>query len=501
MTGLLARFKPYLYQSLIGKYNVQPLPYLLGNAPTVGQTVYIVFFVILNVILTAVGYKSTQPNMWFASLYQEIMGYVSARTGVLAFALAPLVILFSGRNNFLLWVTNWSHSTYMLLHRWVARLFGIQVILHSITELALYIDMGEFEVETKQPYWIWGIVATLMTVFMLVVSGLYFRRMSYEIFLITHIVMAVFVIAGSWYHVELLFTRKWGYELWLYAACAVWFFDRLLRVFRILKTGIRRSTVSQVSEDIVRIDVRGLRWAADPGRHTYAYFPTLNPLRPWENHPFSIVPTAFLRPVEDASKVSTAGSSSASAVENAQDLEKSAATATISIPSQTTTHHNTSGITLYVRKSTGLTKFLQSSSSLITLLDGPYPNNHTKSVLTSDRLLLIAGGIGITGILPFISQHTNVKLYWSLKESSAGLVTELENTAIFSGLREKEVSVGSRLNLSAILEAEESIDWTKIGVVVCGPGGLCDDVRALIATRGKAGKGVTWELEVDAFSW
>tara|TARA_R110002003_G_scaffold235_14_gene17067 strand:- start:19224 stop:19460 length:237 start_codon:yes stop_codon:yes gene_type:complete len=51
-----------------------------------------------------------------------------------------------------------------------------------------------------------------------VVSTLYFRRMRYETLLIVHIIMAVFVIAGSWYHVELLFKRKLGYEHWLYAA-------------------------------------------------------------------------------------------------------------------------------------------------------------------------------------------------------------------------------------------------------------------------------------------
>jgi len=28
-------------------------------------------------------------------------------------------MLFSSRNNFLLWITNWSHTTYLLLHRWV----------------------------------------------------------------------------------------------------------------------------------------------------------------------------------------------------------------------------------------------------------------------------------------------------------------------------------------------------------------------------------------------
>lgn len=511
MTGIFEKLKPYIvYPSVFGTFHVRPLPYLLGNAPTVGQSLYIAMLLVLNIVLTAVGYRASQPNMWFASNYQEIMGYLSSRTGVLAFALAPLVILFSGRNNFLLWVTNWSHSTYMLLHRWVARLFAVQVILHSITELVLYIDMGEFETETKAPYWIWGIVATLATCIMLVISPLYMRRWSYEVFLISHLIMAVFIIVGSWYHVELLFTRQWGYELWLYAACAVWFFNRLLSVFRILKTGVRRATVSAVTEDIVRIDVKGVRWLSRPGMHTYAFFPSLNPLRPWENHPFSVIPTALLQPRErngspgsdgNGSHSHSPGAATAAAAissETHQDVEKSGTTVAAAAAGNTKNRGATSGISLYVRKSAGMTQYLNPAHELRTLLDGPYPNNNTASVLKCDRLLLVAGGIGITGVLTFIACHANTKLFWSVRRSAEGLARDVDPA--LEGLAEKDVRVGSRLDVAALLAEEEKLGWAKIGVVVCGPGGLCDDVRAMVAAKGRVGKTV-WELEVDAFSW
>src|SRR5690606_8172369 len=98
---------------------------------------------------------------------------------VIAFALAPLTLLFAGRNNILLYLTNWSYSTYILLHRWIARIFTLQVIAHSITELAYYWKVHAEE--SKQPYWIWGIVATLACCIMVVISVLWFRRLSYEI--------------------------------------------------------------------------------------------------------------------------------------------------------------------------------------------------------------------------------------------------------------------------------------------------------------------------------
>jgi hypothetical protein len=39
MTRLIDRISPYLvYPSILGTYQVRPLPYSLGNAPTIGRT-------------------------------------------------------------------------------------------------------------------------------------------------------------------------------------------------------------------------------------------------------------------------------------------------------------------------------------------------------------------------------------------------------------------------------------------------------------------------------
>ena len=500
MTLVLNRINPRLvWPSVVGTYHVRALPFSLGNAPTIGQTWYIIFFLILNIALTSAGYHSFQSpsNAWFPDRWQELMAYISARTGVLAFALAPLVILFSGRNNVLLWLTGWSRSTYLILHRWIARIFTLQVILHSILEFMLYKRQGSVDAEQKEPYWVWGIVATVACAIMVAISGLWFRRASYEFFLIMHIILAVFVLVGSWYHIELLFSRRWGYEFWLYAAFAVWFFERGARVARLLKNGMRRAKVTQITEEIVRIDVKGVRWDTRPGQHTYVYFPTLNPLRPWENHPFSIVPSALLhsrnRPSTDVS------SSSSSEHEAIADIEKTGTSTAIRTHSSNSPKNtDTSGITLYVRKSLGLTKSLDTHASLLTFLDGPYFNNSTTAILRTDRLILIAGGIGITAILPFLSYHPNISLYWSVKASSQGLVDDLHY--VLKETREKDIRVGDRLDVEGLLGREESEGWKRIGVVVCGPGGLCDEVRSVVSKRARQGK-TNWELDVEAFSW
>lgn len=496
MSSLMDKIKPRLvWPSIIGTYHARALPAFLGNAPTLGQTWYIVFFLGMNVLATAASYRSIPypkggdvPDRW-----KETMGYISTRNGVISFALAPLVILFAGRNNILLWLTNWSYSTYMVLHRWVARIFTLHVLLHAIMEYMQYKRRGTYGTESKEEYWIWGIVAAVSCCIMMIVSTLYFRRASYEIFLIMHIVLAVIVIVGAWYHVQNKFHGKWGYHHWLYASFAVWAFDRVIRIGRIAKNGMRRSEVTQISDDIVRIDIKDIRWEADPGRHTFAYFPTLNPLRPWENHPFSIIPTALLR--SRGSNVAVSASSSSEDVEKSGALDKSVVS-TVSRPSKQ--NGGTAGISLYVRKSNGLTKALKSHKNLLTLLDGPYPNNSPSGALKTDRLVLIAGGIGIPAVLPFITHHLNVKLYWSVKAGSQALVDDLGD--ILQGLQEKDVRVGERFDIGDLLDKEEAEGWKRIGVVVCGPGELCDDVRSLVAKKARSSS-ATWELDVEAFSW
>lgn len=486
MSRLLDKAKPLLvYPALVGKYQVRPLPYRLGNAPTVGQALYIAIFTILVVIFCAVSYETKQPHAWFATWEKEVTAYVFYRTGYLAFALMPLVLLFSSRNNVLLWVTNWSHSTFLLLHRWVARICALLALLHTLLALPLY-----YPAEAEKEYWIWGAVATVALMILVLSSGLYVRSALYEFFLASHIILSVFVLVGCWYHIYYWLPLAWGYEAWIYGACAVWFFDRLFRLGRLLKAGLRRSRVVDLGEGYLRIDIDDLRWGSQPGIHVYTYFPTTNKLRPWENHPFSIIPTALLAPRGGLVSGSPIPTDSA-------DLEKRDATQerTKAVRDGSTM----AGVTLLVKKAAGATKLIGPSPGLLTLLDGPYTNtSNANRLLKCDRLLLVAGGIGITGVIPYVSLHPNVKLCWSVKQTAECLVRELSDA--LQRVEEKDVRVGRRLDVDSVVVEEAEAGWTKVGVVVSGPGGLCDDVRAAVVVTARNSK-VVFELEVDAYSW
>lgn len=483
------KLKPYLvYPSTVRGYGIRPLPYLLGNAPTMGQGLWIAMFAILNIVLGAIDYRNFDySHPWGFTKRAEILAYVGYRTGHISFALLPLTVLFSSRNNFLLWITDWPFSTFIVLHRWVARLCALHAIAHSITLLTAYVSLGTYYTDVHKPYWIWGIVATLCLVLLLFQSVLWFRRAAYEAFLGFHIIFAVFAIAGCWYHIHYWKGLTGVYELWIYMVCAVWFFDRLVRVLRVVKNGIRRATVVELCPNIVRLDIHGVRWSTEPGYHAYIHFPTLQPLRVWENHPFSITHMAFLRP-HTHSVVSSHGSPQCG------DLEISKGPKSTVSPSSA----GNDTISIYIRKQQGITSLIREQTGLPIMLDGPYRGNQSRDILKCDRVLLIGGGIGITGLLTWTHAHVNVKLAWSMKHTTQPLAQDLEPA--LEVVADKVIKIGERLDVDGLLAQEIEVGWRRIGVVVCGPAGLCDSVRMAVAKLGREEKAV-FELEVDAFSW
>lgn len=192
---------------------------------------------------------------------------------------------------------------------------------------------------------------------MVVYSLLWMRRLSYEIFLIGHMIMALFTVVGSWHHLVLRFGQPGSHEYWLYAAFAVWAYDRRARVYRIVNNGDRRATITDIGANHIPVEVPDIKFHGRAGYHGYVYFLTVHPWRPWENHPFSITSTALLHPVQrllpqvpnspqnDSPKLDAKGST---------EFDAKSSAAHVVGPLSTIT-----GITLYVRKSTGVTKQLQ----------------------------------------------------------------------------------------------------------------------------------------------
>lgn len=94
-------------------------------------------------------------------------------------------------------------------------------------------------------------------------------------------------------------------------------------------------------------------------------------------------------------------------------------------------------------------RYLETNSNLLTFVEGPYLNNSSTAILRCDRVLLICGGIRITGLLPFAHNHWNVKLAWSLKKSAQCLYNDIES--LIHGIVDKDIRICRRPDIEALL--------------------------------------------------
>ncbi|KAJ1565026.1 hypothetical protein HK096_004975 [Nowakowskiella sp. JEL0078] len=465
----------------------------LGLVPTRGQSIIIVYLIAINVILSSIGIQSVQPNSWWPGDWQgEIIAYVANRAGVLSFANIPLLLLYSSRNNILLWITNWDHSTFLIIHRWVAAIATIQASIHS----ALYLQMHwlDHATESHLPYWIWGIVATLGMCILLPTSILPFRQKMYEVFLAWHIAISVLVVAGCYMHIAERFGYQWGYELWILVAIAVWLFDRGVRLLKIARNGVRTAIIRVFDEDYVRIDVLGVTAKG----HAYLYFPTLT-WRVWENHPLSIASSVIISSPQKKN-LENVDIEKEPLVDDGSHTNSNTVVPKAGYVKSKNIHKR--GLTFFVRMMSGQTAKLRTKTTLPVLVESSYGSD--ESFLAEDlssypNLICIAGGVGVTAVIHHLQGHKgSAKLYWSVRKS--GIAEELDD--FLEGV-DKEIFIGSkneRLQIPDVLERDLISAEDDVVVVVCGPAGMADEVRAEVTKLAKKSK-VGVKLVEESFSW
>lgn len=107
-------------------------PFGWCTIPPRAQTLTIAAFVILNTVLCCASYRLTDGNLYWPKKSDQLLRFVSDRTGIVSLANFPLVWLFGMRNDFLMWLTGWGFGTYNAFHRWAARVATLQAVVHSL---------------------------------------------------------------------------------------------------------------------------------------------------------------------------------------------------------------------------------------------------------------------------------------------------------------------------------------------------------------------------------
>lgn len=253
-------------------------PLLEWLLPTRLETLVVVCFFWLLFILCAVDEKYI-PAPWRK---QNVVTHtlIADRTGIIATMLTPLMVLFAGRNSFLQFLTRWKSTTMMVFHRWIARMVVLLVLIHAICYTKVLKAQMRYASELSLDYLRYGIVALVCGGIICVQALLYFRRRWYDVFLAIHVVLAVFWVVGSWYHLAYV-----GYTQVMYAVFAVWAFDRLARFARLCYFGFPRARVTLV-EDTLKVEIpKPKHWPTIAGGHIWVHFGL--GLHFWQCHPFT----------------------------------------------------------------------------------------------------------------------------------------------------------------------------------------------------------------------
>jgi hypothetical protein len=403
-----------------------------------------------------------------------------------------ILALMAGRNNILLWLTNWPHSTYLLLHRWVAYCCILEAVLHSLVWLSRATLSNHNHAErVKSLYWRWGIVATVSFSLILFTSILPIRQKQYELFLACHIILALLALVGVYQHIWFKFTRdlgSHGYEIWIFLTMTFWVLDHIIRYLRIAKNGIGRAEITVLDDDYIQIDVQDIEVEG----HVYLYFPTLS-WRFWENHPFSVYASALPSQTKGTSDSTPESplSGQNSLNENVEKIRPSLHLESVMRYNQQILHP---GFSLLVRTMGGTTSLLRYRQSLPVLVEGSY--HKPKPPSPHCHLVAVAGGVGITAVLPTLKAHQgSKKLYWGSRAQSL-----IDQVAPYLANTEVEISVGRRLDLPTILTEELKGSGSDVVVLVCGPSEMADEVRAIVSTYVRKGER-NIHLEDESFGW
>ena len=362
----------FILSPTVGNTHASSVKYLKvvqAYVPLRFESIIVLAWTVLCFVFCGINHYPTRPNL---------TSLVGNRAALLAGFCVPLLILFAGRNNFLQWLTGWSHARFLLFHRWQARVVFIMILIHVSAKTSVLIKFDSYPSIFLQSYVAWAMVAAISLGLLIGHSWQYFRNSSYEIFLIVHHILAALFIAGAWIH-----TRGADTPYAYYAATAIWLFDKLARLIRVSLFGVKKAKVELISDEVLKVIVPRPRWWKPfPGSYAYIYF--LKPATFWQSHPFTIIDS-----VDDAN------------------------TLTFCIKIKGGITH---GICQQLVRKTNQMDYFH------VLIEGPYSRPHSGRHF--ENLVMLSTGTGIPGpyytALDLIRKNDNstkrIKFYWIIRD-------------------------------------------------------------------------------------
>ncbi|SPO05141.1 related to ferric reductase FRE2 precursor [Cephalotrichum gorgonifer] len=330
------------------------------------------------------------------------LGPWSDRIGVIAYALTPLSILLSTRESFLSAVTGVPYQNFNFLHRWLGYIIVVQSSLHTIgwciVEIRLYQPQPTVAQEwVKQLYIVWGIVAMILLLMLYVLSlPPVIRLTGYEFFRKSHYVLAMVYIGACIGHWEKL-------QCFLIPSILIWALDRAARAARTYALHSKSAGPAWITPakadaklfatstdgDIVRLDfkMRASPWHV--GQHFYLTF-TEGSI--WQSHPM----TPLSHPRSKGGLVTHSYVFRAKSGETKKIADQIAKQLAAQPPATTT------ATTEKASCCGGGGGDDAPRVQVPVILTGPYGNCLADELTPRSNALCVAGGTGITYVLPVL---------------------------------------------------------------------------------------------------
>lgn len=339
------------------------------------ETLLIFVWFVLCLSFNVANFQHDTPNPIWPLKSAELGRKVADRTGVIAIYMVPQLVLFAGRNNFMEYISGWSYSRFNLIHQWYARILFCLIIAHGVGMTLNGVGGGKYVARNHKMYMKLGYVATIAGALMMAHSLTFIRQKNYEFFVLSHNILAILFIAGTWIHIA-----DHGFQQWMYAATAIWAFDKFARLCRLAWFGIKTAEVQLFDDENLKVKIpRNKYWKPFPMAHCFIHFFRFNCF--WQSHPFTVLDSV----VEDQV------------------------------------------ITFYIKVKGGmlssLCQFLSSQperkARIKCSVEGPY--GHKAPLQHYQDVVFLAGGRGIPGLfsgawdLTKRQGNQNIKLYWVIR--------------------------------------------------------------------------------------
>lgn len=255
--------------------------------PSRWESIMIFVWFIMCLAMNVANYHHDSPNIVWKLESAEMGRKIADRTGIMVLYFIPLLILFGGRNNFMSWISGWTQSRFLIIHRWIGRISTILILVHAVGMTYNGKGIGAYYKRNSRMFVQFGYVAFIAGLIMCVHGMIIWRKKQYELFVLLHNVLAIIFIAGSWRHVGI----DEGYGMYMYAATAVWCFDKFVRIVRLAFFGIKTADVQLIADETLKVKIpRPSYWKPGPLQHAYIHFFRAHCF--WQSHPFTLVDSA-----------------------------------------------------------------------------------------------------------------------------------------------------------------------------------------------------------------